>query len=327
MAVSEHRLPPTDGQKDELENQLRAAIRKSGLDEKSMREVVSKAGEFQKGVISLLQDLGFPKNPFGIVKASWDYPEDFTMLDWNDQLEALLAIFPDFDAGEIEKQAKFWLEQTELWEQRFVFSKTGKEVSVYDGLAVSILPGRAAAKFGIGDLWEDVAKGRKGNGLWGLLCEEHLFPELAKIFSPLPFKNYRKGEMGSDRFLPLDLVVKWYRELEKSTKGDFIVRPFSFGRRLAGYSVEASRWEVENLFHGVPTPTWLNGQAILTNPHRFPSSGHHLVLDCGGAHYRFEDGSEFGNAPFFRRGGDEFYFDAFWVGGARDVYGAAFSAR
>jgi len=274
------------------------------------------------------------QNPFSIVAPAWDYPPDFTMKPWEEQLAVLQEAYPKLSADGLSEMAQEWLTRKEIWEQSSAHGKTGSVINHYDGLAVFPLPGKAAKKFGLGDLWSDVARGVKGKalwgkqseGLWGKLCEEVLFPQFAPKF-PVPFVNYRKGQMGSDRFLPEDILPSWFQEMESAVSGDFACRPMSFGRRLAGYSVQAARWEIENIIAGISGSSWVTGNTLLAHPDRLPGYGH-LWLDCPGDRYRFGDSRGFGSAPYFsRRVGGEFYFYAYGVSYAYAFDGSVFLAR
>lgn len=237
-------------------------------------------------------------NPYAdkIVKPDWDYPPGWQMTSWQEQLDVLQGFYPKLNPAGLAEQAKYYLGQAQLGQQTFLCELTGQDVRLWDGLLVFPLPGRFAHKMNFGNLWADVERSRIGQGLWGKLCEEVLFPQLASKFPG--FINYQAGEMGSDRFLPIKPVTSWLQKLEERTEGDFACRPFNFGRRLAGHAVLSSRWIAENKLSGIVTPTWLNGQGLLTSPDRLPDYGH-LWPDCAGDRYRFKGTHGFRRAPYF----------------------------
>lgn len=247
-------------------------------------------------------------NPFSnlIVTPTLDYLPDFQMLSWQEQLRELRRALSELSVDGLTEQADFYLSQTKLWSQQFEFR--GRQVPLWDGLLVFPLPGKVVQKLNWGNLWEDLAKGREGQGLWGSLCEEVLFPDLSKKF--LQFTNFRELQMCSDRFLPLESVSQWLQELEAQIPGDFALRPFNFGRKLAGYGVTASRWEAENLLSGIVTPSWCNGWGLFTHLQRLPKSGY-LWIDNAGDQYRFEDDRKFRSVPYFGRDAAGRYFGRF----------------
>ena len=264
-----------------------------------------------------------------IVPPAWNYPPEWPgMTSWEEQLDVLRTFLPKLNPDGLPETAQSYLEQKGLWAQTFEREGYDQSYPLYDGLVVFALPGAAAAKLGFGDLWADVAKGREGQGLWGRLCEEVLFPQftLPTDNPRFPgFYNCRQGQMGSDRFLPPDSLAQWFKELEQQTAGDFACRPFNFGRRLAGDAVEASWWEVEHLLDGLVSPTWTSSQALLTNPSRLPRYGT-LAIDCDDR-YRFGDNREFLSAPHFCRLDDRLEFCSGHVEGPDGRYGAAFVRR
>lgn len=274
-------------------------------------------------IVSLVQGY-LLVNPYNIVKAAWDYPSGWEMSGWEEQFEVLRQAFPGLCPDGLPEMAQSYLGQEALWRQTFVFSLNGQEVRLWDGLLVFVLPGKAAKKLGLGDLWPDVVKGRKGKGLWGKLCEEILFPQLTPKFPA--FYNHRAGEMTSDRFLPMDPITPWLQELEGQVLGDFACRPFNFGRRMAGYAVLASRWSAETELAGIASPTWISGQGLLTNPKRLSDFGV-LWLDCGGDQYRFEDDRDFQSAPCFYFSGVKLGFGTRDVSVASGAYGAGVLLR
>ncbi len=240
------------------------------------------------------------QNPYlaNIVRPLCDYPPDFQLKSWQEQAEIMTATYPELSTGGLFEMANEWLSAANtIFDQSSVHPITQEVIRHFEGLVVFPLPGKVATKFGLGNLWDDVSKGRRGKGLWGRLCERILFPRL-RTKLPVPFYNFLKGQMGSDCFLPEDVLVPWFQKLEAKTAGDFAIRPIGFGKRLAGYAVQASRWEIENILGGIPGCTWITGNALLTNPDRLPVH-EHLWLDIPGDRYRFEGFREFGHAPFF----------------------------
>lgn len=284
--------------------------------------VSSRSSEFGEAVVALIKQLGIV-NPHAaeIVEPKWDYLPNFEMKGWEEQAKRLLSFYPDLNPDGLAEQAKYYLEQTELWAATFEFRD--KQVRLFDGLLVFPLPGKVAA-LGIGDLWADVKRGTKGQGLWGKLCEDVLFPHLARRFPD--FHNYRAGAMGSDRLLPTEEVAAWLQKLEADAPGDFACRPCNFGRRLAGYAVLASRWEAEHRLSGIVPPSWVNGNGLLTHPDRLNRYGV-LWIDNAGDHYRLEDARTFVNAPYFRRHDAKLRFGASPVDNARGFYGTVFVLR
>jgi hypothetical protein len=276
-----------------------------GVDRKRLRELL------QQSVLV---------NPYAaeIARPAWDYPPDFQLKSWQEQVEILIGAYPELNADGLPKMVGTWLSAANtIFDHESAHPITQEAIRHFEGLVVFPLPGKVAAKLGLGDLWEDVSRQHKGKGLWGKLCEEILFPRI-KPKLPVPFYNYCKGQMGAGRFLPEDVLVPWFQEIEANIEGDFAVRPIGFGRRLAGYSVQASRWEIENIISGIPGCTWITGNALLTNPDRLRRYGH-LWLNMPGDRYRFEGSREFDHALYFRRNNDGLNFDASHV---EDVYGS-----
>ena len=133
-------------------------------------------------------------NPYAgeIKKPAWNYPPEWQgMTSWEKQLAELQGIFPELNPDGLSETAKGYLDQEELWTQAFEREGYNMPYPLYDGLVVFVLPGKAAIRLEIGDLWADVARGRKGNGLWGRLCEEIIFPHIGHKFPA--FENYRQG--------------------------------------------------------------------------------------------------------------------------------------
>lgn len=285
--------------------------------------VGSRSNEFGEAVVALIKQLGCV-NPYAdkIVEPQCDYPPSWQMKGWEEQTKLLSGFYPDLNSDGLAEQAKRYLDQPELWAATFEFR--GRKVRLFDGLFVFPLPGKVAAKRVIGDLWADVALGIKGDGLWGKLCEEILFTPLAKQFPG--FFNLHRSEMGSDRFLPLDEVFQWLQQLEAQIPGDFACRPCNFGRRLAGHAVVASRWAAEHLLSAIVTPSWVNGNGLLTHPDRLTDYDY-LWIDNAGDQYRFEDARAFGGAPCFHRDDADLGFGTNDVGDACGYCGAVFVLR
>jgi len=272
-------------------------------------------------------------NPFAdkIVPAAWNYPPEFTvMTSWQDQVAVLQSGWPLDDTTGLADEAAGYLAQ-DLWSQKFRRDGYAEEYPLYDGLVVFAKPGSFLVQLGVIDhhdeLYVDIAN---GGDLWGRLCKEFLFPRFTKPGGnsavPFPvFNNYSGRAMGSDRFLPESAVAAWLHELDEQP-GGFACRPFNFGRCLAGYAVETSRWEAENMLSGIATPSWINGQALVTNPFRLIRAGA-LAIDCGGDRVRFEGDSEFLDAPCLYRDGRGLYFGSRRVEDALGDCGSPFVLR
>jgi hypothetical protein len=297
------------------------------------QNLIRQPKELQRQIAELLRGAMQWVNPHAdkIVRPAWNYPPKWQgMKSWKEQIAALCSLppFSGLNPVGLPEMAKSYLEQKELWSLTFKREGHSQPYLLYDGLVVYALPGKVAAKLGIGDLWADVAKGRKGKGLWGKLCEKILFPQfvLPADNPRFPaFWNNRMNAMGSDRFMPLESIAQWFQEQEAQIKGDFACRPFNFGRRLAGYAVCASCWEAENLLGGFASPVWLTAQALVTNPGRLPRSGI-LAIDCSDL-YRFEDDREALHAPCFYHNDDKLKFDTDYVGYPNGGFGTAFVLR
>lgn len=271
------------------------------------------------------------KNPHAdkIRKPVWDYPSSWQMPGWEEQLAVLTGIYPDLPTDGLQEMAEMYLAREDIWTQTFVWSLTGATVQVWDGLLVFPLPGRVAQARLNTDLWPDVAKEKKGEGLWGRLCEEILFPQftLPADGPRFPgFYNNRQNAMRSDRFLPLPEVAKWLQELEQEAKGGFACRPVSSGLYTAGHAVESSRWVAANELGAVPGCTWLGGHGLVVSPSRLPLPGI-LALDLPGDRYRFEGDREFLDAPYFYRFVAKLFFDTDHVGNASESYGSLLVLR
>lgn len=315
-------ISPADGKIGKIKELLEHAIRESGITDDGAQRLIQRGGEFNEAIVPVIQRFAELVNPYAgkIVRPAWDYPEDWRMKEWGKQLEIFQKAYPQLDPTGLPEMAKHYLDQSDLWSMTFEFRD--KKVRLFDGLLVFLLPGKAAAKLGLGDLWADVKRGIKG--LWGKLCEDVLFKHLASQFPD--FKNYRAGEMGSDRFLPTDEVAQWLQKLEADTAGDFACRPCNFGRRLAGHAVVASRWAAENLLGGIATPSWVNGNGLVTHPERLNRYGV-LWIDNAGDQYRFGGARTFGDAPSFRRADAWLEFGLYSVDRADGDYGSVFVLR
>ena len=266
-----------------------------------------------------------PPNPHPIVKPTRKNPDGWRMMSWREQLAALQDAFSGLDATGLPEMAEGYLGQHGLMSLIFKREDYDKPYPLWDGILVFALPGKAAKKLGIGNLWADVAKGPKGKGLWGRLCENVLFPQftLPRDKPRFPsFNNYRAGEMGSDRFKPETSVATWLQGVEAQTKGDFACRPCSFGH-LAGYSVQAARFEAEKLL-AVTAPTWLF-QYLVADPSCITPES--LWPDAGGDCYRFEDSRDFAYAPRLPRAAGELHFHTLSVASPRSNSGAVLVSR
>jgi len=284
--------------------------------------------EVQSAIAAALHGAGLLVNPYAdlIFAPTRGYPPEFRLTGWEEQAKILDRIFPELtlDMDELREMAGRWPE--EFFRQTAVHEKGPDEgFPLWDGLGVFALPGPAAEKCGLGRLWEDVAKGRDGDGLWGRLHEEILFPRLKKLDSFRDFQNLRTDQMGADRFLPTEDKVEWFKALGQIVSGDFALQPLSFGQRLAGHPMISSRWMCEA--NGwVGCPTWLNGNFLTTSPGRLQLQRGFLGLDCDDQ-YRFGDAREFLHAPFFSRVGASSYFYTAHVRDARSRFGLSFVLR
>jgi hypothetical protein len=296
------------------------------------QSLIQRPKELQRQIAELLRGAQWV-NPHAdkIVRPAWDYPPEWQgMKSWEEQIAALYSLppFSGLNPDGLPEMAKSYLEQEELWSLVFKREGHSQPYPLYDGLVVYALPGKVAAKLGIGDLWADVAKDREGKGLWGKLCEEILLPQFV-----LPADNPRfpafwnniMDAMGSDRFMPLGPIAQWFQEQEAQIKGDFACRPFNFGRRLAGYAVCASCLEAENLLAGFASPVWLTAQALVTNPGRLPRSGI-LAIDCSDP-YRFGNDRRALGAPYFYRYDSGLRLGAGRIEYQHDNFGLAFVLR
>lgn len=317
-------ISPADGKIARMKELLGHAISQSGITDDGAQRLIHRGGEFKEVLVPIIREFADLVNPFAdrIVRPAWDYPDGWMMKEWEEQLAILRETYSQLDPTGLPEMAQRYLGQADLWSMTFEFRD--KKARLFDGLLVFPLPGKTAAKLGIGDLWADVQRGTKGQGLWGKLCEDVLFQRLAPKF--LALHNYRAGEMASNRFLPIDEVASWLQKVEAETTGDFACRPCNFGRRLAGHAVVAGRWASEHLLNGITTPSWVNGNGLLTHPDRLPGYGH-LWIDNAGDQYHFEDARTFGNAPYFRRHAAHLEFGTCGVGNASGRYGAVFVLR
>ncbi len=284
----------------------------------------TRMGQVGEDVVALVRSK-ILTNPFSVVSPARDYPEGYMPLGWEEQLAVLKSSYPELSTDGVAEMAAMWPADHEIWSASSPHAKTGTVINHFDFLCVFPLPGKVAERYDLGDLWADVELGTEGTGLWGKLCEEILFSRLEPRI-PVPLYNHRKNAMGSDRFLPEDGLATWLRELEASTPGDFAVRPASWGRRLAGYSVKAARWEIQNIISGIPGCAFIVGNAILADPKRSPRYGI-LNQDCPGDKYRFEDSHAFVLAPCFLRLDAEFHFASYVVADAGETCGSVVLAR
>ncbi|MFA6963374.1 MAG: hypothetical protein WC227_01515 [Patescibacteria group bacterium] len=261
-----------------------------------------------------------------IEKSTWDYPSNFEMKDWKTQFNILNDIYPGFNADGLQEMAEGWLADKAIWEETYDCWIHDAKKPLYDGLLVFLLPGRVAKARLSSDLWSDIKKGREGEGVWGQLCEEMLFPHFAENDRYNGFVNWREGKMGSDHFHPTVPVAIWLEQLEAQAKGDFVCRPYSFGRATAGHSVQSSRWHIENIHNGISGPTWINGQALQTHPERLPNASC-LWMNNGGDQYRLADGLRFLDTPYFCRSDDGLAFGTSDIFVTHDKYGFGFVRR
>ena len=282
--------------------------------------------EVQSAIAAALHGAGLLVNPYAdlIFAPTCGYPPGFKLAGWEEQAKILDQIFPELtlDTDELRKMAGRWPE--EFFRQTTIHEKMpDEEFPLWDGFGVFARPDRVAKKCDLGDLWEDVAKGRNGDGLWGRLHKEILFPRLEKFLRD--FQNLRTDQMGADRFLPTEDKVEWFKALGQIVSGDFALRPLSFGRRLAGHPMISSRWMCEA--NGwVGCPTWLNGNFLTTSPGRLQLQRGFLGLDCDDQ-YRFEDGREYLRAPYFYRDDARSFFSSAHVRGAASRFGLSFVLR
>lgn len=256
-----------------------------------------------------------PVSPYthGIINESiLDYPPGWQMLDWKTQLDVLQDVFPYLDATGLREMAEGYAVQ-DIWSLPLGRPGYNKCYPLWDGLMVFALPGRVAAKRWDLDLWADIARGSEDNGLWGRLCREVLFPQFTLPSDNPKYANFSDESFfitESDRFRPEASVAQWLQDLEARTEGDFSCRPCNLGRRFAGYSVKASRWEAENLLGGLAAPTWLEAQYLLADPNCLADG--FLRWDAGGDQLRFGYGEPhlFDHACCFERDESDLIFDA-----------------
>ncbi|MHB1456752.1 MAG: hypothetical protein ACYC0V_07540 [Armatimonadota bacterium] len=269
-------------------------------------------------------------NPFSkeIIPTFRNYPSGFEMASWQKQAKTLLSIgaFSDLSTDGLEEMAERFLSmKQEFWDKSFTFSFSNRSMPLWDGLIVFVLPGKWWAKYEKRKkkLYDDIALGVDGDGYWGFLCEEVLFTELPKI---VQFINCRKGGMRSSRYLPVNDVAIWLQGLESRVPGDFACLPFNLGRRTAGFSVRASRWIAENEINAIVTPTWINGQILITHPNMIDLD--HIMFNNAGDQYRYGADHKFLSAPFF--GGndlDRIEFSTDRINSVYGCYGAVLSTR
>lgn len=279
-------------------------------------------------LVTLMQSKGWLElNPCEVVIPACDYPSDWKVSHWEEQFEQLRTIYPELEAdgNELLEMAKRYITSARIWSAKHHHQASKQDIRLFDGLAVFPLPGRAAKRYGIGDLWADVAKDEKGVGLLSRLCQEILFPHLNPTVLFGSFDSFFRA-LKCDQLLFQQSIAKWYQELETKTQGDFICRPVSFGRCLAGYSAEASLWEIDNILAGcIAGDLWGLGNSLLTNAGRLRSGT--LALQALGNLRSYEgDGGRAPAAACFYRN-DKLYLDASGIRKADECCGSGFFRR
>jgi len=102
--------------------------------------------------------------------------------------------------------------------------------------------------------------------------------------------------------------------LEQETPGDCLVIPINSGFLYRGYSVLASRWDIEHAQQQWAGPSWLAGHHLLSDPNRF-FIGSGLWLDCPGDEYSpYGSSDQFKNFPCFSFDRRVLRFDYRWIG-------------
>jgi hypothetical protein len=94
---------------------------------------------------------------------------------------------------------------------------------------------------------------------------------------------------------------------------------------MTGHNVISSRWAAEYEIASIVTPTWVNGQGLITHPDRLTVVG--SFIDNGGDQYRFGVDREFMSAPYFYHDDGKPYFDTYHVSNACSYYGAPVCLR
>ena len=175
-------------------------------------------------------------------------PLNGELLHWEDQLATFNKHFPKLCSDGLREMGDLFRGKS-IWNASV--SGSGR-VDRYLGLAVFPLPGKTAAKLGLGDIWEDAEKEEAGEGLWLRLYQEVLFPALARETS---FSVISDESMTPTNFWPglreiqWQREIQWLRELETRTPGDYVCLPYcpkgTDGRHYV--------------------PAWFNGCVLLAN--------------------------------------------------------------
>lgn len=226
------------------------------------------------------------------VRPRFSYPKAYKPNGVVEQAAILVSHLEGLDVSHVETLASSW-----------------KSVSGADGLYVVPKPTVVANRLGIGDPWTN----------FGALTEQG---PITALSGQRPFKNWRAGEIGNNRYRIADSARSALQEFEREQSGDVLVFPAQTGKLYAGFSVRNARWEIEHARNPSqwPLPSYVVAWILYANEGRL-AAYEHLAIDCPGDEYKL--GAESGRALCFGWSDGGLRFSSSFVGGPYGSFGSA----
>lgn len=201
-------------------------------------------------------------NPFTneIRESRQGYPNGWRPKKPERQRTILSSLYPDLDGGYVKELAEALVVPEEA-----------------DGIFILPKLSSVAVRLGIKDPFgED----------YGRLLEATILAHLRKQRGN--FYDWCTFDSKTAQIRLLEATATTLQNLERETRGDFLVFAAQTGSKYAGFSFRAALWEIEHAKDPAefPLPTWCVGNIIYTHPERLHASHQkgydYLFIDCAG---------------------------------------------
>lgn len=293
MTMTTALITSRDPKGQQATNLFEVAYNKAKLDDLRAQLLNEKGGEFQAGIIKLIEELTVP-NQYASeeTSSSYTYPPEYKgPKSIQQQIKAMAEIFTLDPANALE------------------FAKNLPELpSGAEGwFAIPSIDALAAKHFPeVSNPMEKYCRAI------GLIHE--------KLGNSRTFYNYRNGQIDHQHLKVHIRTINALATIREQQKGDILIVATQMGMRHRGRSVRRAREVFAANEFGLNSLAV--GSIALTHPERFVRSAE-LDIDCAGDEWSSGGVGQFDKAPFFRFGGGRLKFDAFVLDYASAFYGSA----
>lgn len=262
-----------------------AVYNKAKLDDSRAQRLNERGGEFQNGILKLINELT-TSNQFTDeeVSSEYTYPKEFKSQPLTVQVEILCKYFP-----QLSPDLTLQFIQNEL-------PKLTLPEGAEEWMAIP--------------KWEKIAD----------TYSDAVQKTLDAINSTRNFYNYRNGEINENQLRIHPRTAHALDLLAEQQPGDILIVAMQYGMLHRGQSVRRARETFKPDEFGLGS--FALGCLALTHPQRYMRY-EELDTDCVGDEFSPDDDSSFSRAPIFSFGGSRLGFGTIVVSNACDHFGSA----